>query len=228
MAICLIQMMQHDENNWDDILKGYREAHYFLSPQTLSVYGWTMDRVIRTLNSTGPAEVTTGDILRFMSGYAGRSASTWNVNLSAIKSFFDWAAESRRRRDNPAAALRYKPMGALPEVRVLEREEVVKLAAVERINCAIAVFLCNTGLRASEFCGLTARTVDRRRHCVTVLGKGSKPRTIPLNHTAMGILERWGDIFKPTGRSMRRQALAIRLKRAARRAGVAQIGRAHV
>jgi integrase/recombinase XerD len=45
---------------------------------------------------------------------------------------------------------------------------------------AILLLLLDTGMRASELCGLKLRDVDAKNRAVTVWGKGSKERRLPL------------------------------------------------
>src|SRR4029079_11921253 len=51
-------------------------------------------------------------------------------------------------------------------------------------NPAVLKLLYGAGLRVSECCGLDLGDVDLRRRAVTVLGKGSKIRRIPLGEPA--------------------------------------------
>ena len=50
---------------------------------------------------------------------------------------------------------------------------------------AVLELLYGAGLRISECCGLTASDVDLKRRTVTVLGKGSKVRRLPLGGPAL-------------------------------------------
>jgi site-specific recombinase XerD len=52
-------------------------------------------------------------------------------------------------------------------------------------DAAVLELLYGAGLRVSECCGLRERDVDLRRRTVTVLGKGSKVRRLPLGDPAL-------------------------------------------
>lgn len=55
-------------------------------------------------------------------------------------------------------------------------------------NRAIILLLLDTGIRASELCELSISQVDLQNRRITVYGKGSKERTIPIsNRTAQAI-----------------------------------------
>jgi site-specific recombinase XerD len=46
---------------------------------------------------------------------------------------------------------------------------------------AIVILLVDTGIRASELCGLTLRDVDFKSHRISVMGKGRKERHVPIS-----------------------------------------------
>jgi site-specific recombinase XerD len=56
---------------------------------------------------------------------------------------------------------------------------------------AILELLYGAGLRVSECCGLNVGDVDQRRRTVTVLGKGSKVRRMPLGEIALTAVARY-------------------------------------
>lgn len=58
-------------------------------------------------------------------------------------------------------------------------------------DLAILELLYGAGLRVSECCGLDVGSVDLRRSTVTVLGKGSKVRRLPLGRPACDAVARY-------------------------------------
>ena len=54
------------------------------------------------------------------------------------------------------------------------------------------------GLRVSELCGLDRADVDLRGRTVTVLGKGSKQRRLPIHESAAAALRDWLEHGVPT------------------------------
>jgi integrase/recombinase XerC len=56
---------------------------------------------------------------------------------------------------------------------------------------AIVELLYGSGLRVSELCALCYSAVDRTRKVVTVMGKGSKERVVPLSDAALKALGIW-------------------------------------
>jgi site-specific recombinase XerD len=61
------------------------------------------------------------------------------------------------------------------------------LALAQR-DLALLELLYGTGIRVSECCGLNLGDVDLRKRAVTVLGKGSKVRRVPLGEPAAGAI----------------------------------------
>ncbi len=64
-------------------------------------------------------------------------------------------------------------------------------------DVAILEVLYGTGLRVSECCGLTPRDCELDRGSLTVLGKGSKVRRVPLGKPALEALQSWMDQGRP-------------------------------
>ncbi len=56
---------------------------------------------------------------------------------------------------------------------------------------AIVELLYGSGLRVSELCALCDSAVDRTRKVVTVMGKGSKERVVPVSDAALEALSIW-------------------------------------
>ena len=56
---------------------------------------------------------------------------------------------------------------------------------------AIVELLYGSGLRVSELCALCYSAVDRARKVVTVMGKGSKERVVPISDAALEALGVW-------------------------------------
>ena len=89
--------------------------------------------------------------------------------------------------------------GRLP--RVLERRDLETLlegALPEdepdwrrRRDDAVLEVLYGSGLRVGELCGLDLASLDLDRAAVTVLGKGSKERRVPLSDPAVRALRSW-------------------------------------
>jgi integrase len=115
---------------------------------------------------------------------------TYNYYLSALKSFFAWLSESMDIPD-PTAKIKTKKQTVIKQPRTLTEEEYNILCSYRSKARDIAVFLCNTGLRVSELCGIKPNHIDLNHKELTIIGKGRKQRTIPLNKTAIDILNKY-------------------------------------
>jgi site-specific recombinase XerD len=71
--------------------------------------------------------------------------------------------------------------------------DLVEYAVVLR-DLAILEVLYGAGLRVAECCNLRRDDVDLRRGLLTVLGKGSKVRRVPMGEPAVDALRTWLDV----------------------------------
>jgi integrase/recombinase XerD len=132
-----------------------------------------------------------------------RSASvrTRNLRLTAIRSFFDFAAF-----EEPAHGAHIQRVLAIPgkrhdrsEVHFLTRPEIEALLAVPdrstwigRRDHALLLLGVQTGLRVSELVGLDRNAVALAQGAhVRCQGKGRKERCTPLTTTAIITLREW-------------------------------------
>jgi integrase/recombinase XerD len=132
-----------------------------------------------------------------------RSASvrTRNLRLTAIRSFFDFAAF-----EEPAHGAHIQRVLAIPgkrhdrsEVHFLTRPEIEALLAVPdrstwigRRDHALLLLGVQTGLRVSELVGLDRNAVALAQGAhVRCQGKGHKERCTPLTTTAIITLREW-------------------------------------
>ncbi len=62
---------------------------------------------------------------------------------------------------------------------------------------AVLELLYSSGLRVAELCSMRDRSWDRRRNVLTILGKGSKERLVPIGEPAAVALASWIDEARP-------------------------------
>lgn len=132
--------------------------------------------------------------------------------LSAWRGFFGWLAEQNAIAANPVDGIkppkRNKPLpkalAADDAVRVVAENAPGKQADATMTLCNHAMFelLYSSGLRVSELAGLDVRYVQDGRYAsagwidfdareVTVTGKGSKLRTVPIGGPALEAIHAW-------------------------------------
>ena len=131
----------------------------------------------------------------------GNAARTRNLRLTAIRSFFNYAAYQE-----PAQSAQIQRVLAIPGkrhnralVRFLTRPEIDALLAAPdqkkwsgRRDHAFLLVAVQTGLRLSEMTGLRRPDVQLGTGAhVQCLGKGRKERCTPLTKQAVKVLKAW-------------------------------------
>lgn len=148
----------------------------------------------------------------------GRSERSVARRAAGIRAYFSWLTKSGKIESDPAANLR-APANTrrLPIVPKEIEAEFILDDAAQRVRStsipgdqkeqelrarllmehAILELLYGAGLRVSELCGLTWTDYDSQNHTLTVLGKGSKYRRLPLHQAACSALEKYLDEGRP-------------------------------
>ena len=126
----------------------------------------------------------------------GLSPKSLQRRLSACRSCYGWLLKQGRIAANPAAAIRApKAPRKLPQV--LDPDEAKALVEVPTgaplglRDRALLELLYSSGLRVSELCALHWRDLDLDDGLITVLGKGSRQRSVPLGSHARKALAQW-------------------------------------
>jgi site-specific recombinase XerD len=146
----------------------------------------------------GPEGVDRMHLRRYLA-----SLGTWKLaratiarKAAALRCYFSWQLRQGHIDSDPARLLR-APSGGGRLPRVLSSGEVTSLldvptgTPVDRRDLAVLELLYAAGLRVSELCGLNRTDIDLRGRTVTVLGKGSKQRRVPIHDAAVDALRTW-------------------------------------
>ncbi len=129
---------------------------------------------------------------------AGNKATTQARRLSAIRQFYAFLLAEAVRSDDPSHLIDAPKIGqALP--KYLSEDEVDRLIAAARAQdgligartVALLELLYATGLRVSELVGLKLTNIARNGQTLTVIGKGSKERMVPLSDPARDAVAAW-------------------------------------
>lgn len=175
-----------------------------LAGSTLSVYrrdlrafvDWAVDRGV-----AGPADVDRSLLREYLSSLRTHELASRTVarKMAALRRYFAWALRSGATRQDPTVGLS-SPGGAARLPRVLRNDELHQLLDdVERRDDgpvgarddALLELLYGSGLRVSELCTLDVDSVDLPRRRVSVWGKGSRERAVPLSAPSAQALSRW-------------------------------------
>ena len=165
----------------------------------------------------------------------GLTPKSLQRRLSACRSFYQWLLRHERIAANPAASLR-APKAARKLPQVLDVDEAVQLVEVPTDapfglrDRALLELLYSSGLRVSELCALRWHDFDLADGQVTVLGKGSKQRMVPVGSHARAALEAWRAEQAPKpdapvfpgrgGNAITPRAVQLRLRQIAQRQGL--------
>src|SRR5690606_684670 len=126
----------------------------------------------------------------------GLSPKSLQRRLSACRSLYRWLLKQGRLKASPADGVRApKAPRKLPQV--LDVDEAVQLvelstdAPLGLRDRALLELFYPSGLRRSEVCALRWHDLDFEAGLVTVLGKGSKQRIVPVGSHARAALQAW-------------------------------------
>jgi integrase/recombinase XerC len=216
-----------------------------LSPATLANYARALDVLFALLGEAPLASLEAAQVRRFVAllhakGLAPRSLA---LALSAWRGCFGWLVRHRGFANNPILGIRApKAARPLPKALSVEATERLFSAQDEREPAYVrdrAMFelLYSSGLRLAELVSLDVGDgrLDLAQGEVTVTGKGSKTRTVPVGAKAREALRQWlalrngiaasGEKALFVGERGRRIAPAVvgaRLKAWAQRSGLAE------
>jgi integrase/recombinase XerC len=187
-----------------------------LAPATIAAY----DRDVRQfavwaerLGLSGPGEVDRRTVRRFVAYLTTRQFARRTIarHVSSLRRYFDWARRADLIEVDPTIRVS-APAGDGRLPRILRRDEVGALldgasgvettagrpddedpasAACARRDDAVLEILYGSGLRVAELCGLRPGDIDLDRGRLTVWGKGSKQRIVPLSVPAAEALRAW-------------------------------------
>ncbi len=180
-----------------DALKHQRR----LSAATLSNYSRALDVLLelrgkKALESLEAAEVRRYVAVLHSKGLAPRSLA---LALSAWRGYFRWLARHRGFESNPVLGIR-APKAARPLPKALSVESAQRLldgtheaTPLAMQDAAMFELLYSSGLRVGELVALDLSD-DPAQGEVTVTGKGSKTRTVPVGEKARHALKAWLEI----------------------------------
>jgi integrase/recombinase XerC len=180
---------------------GHLQVERRMSPHTLDAYRRDLAALAGWADADGIHDLLalqTEQLRAFVAAEHRRGLSPKSLQrrLSACRSFYRWLLKNGRIAASPAAALRApKAPRKLPQV--LDADEAKALVEVPtevplglRDRALLELFY-SSGLRLAELCGLRWRDLQLDDGLVTVLGKGSKQRSVPVGSHARNALAAW-------------------------------------
>jgi integrase/recombinase XerD len=157
--------------------------------------------------------VTLSDLYAFMSFVSNSRDNTAYARarkVASLKSFFNYITNKAKLLDaNPAAELESpKILKRLPRyLNINESKQLLSAVdgAYSERDFAILTLFLNCGIRLSELVGINLNNI--KNNMLTVIGKGDKERSIPLNKACLQAIEAYMKVRPATSRD--RNALFI-------------------
>jgi len=209
-----------------------------VAPATRRAYAGDLEAFIRwfdPLGASGPLDVDRAVLRRWLAhltteGYARRTLAR---RASTLRRYFTWLGRSGQLPRDPTTGLK-APGGTGRLPRVLTPEDLGVLLsppagednpAVRCRDDAVIELLYGAGLRVGELCGLALGDLDAAVGLVTVTGKGSRQRRVPVGEPAMDAVARWVAEGRPAMVTDQTPPEALFLNRRGRRLGPRDVRR---
>jgi len=169
-----------------------------LSEHTAVGYARDVGALFKLAGSTSLAELNVHDARRFVATLHSRGLQGHSLAraLSAWRMFYRYLASRHGFVSNPFQGIR-APRSAKTLPKALSPDEATQLVTLSgdepftvRDRAMLELFY-SSGLRLSELTRLKVADVDFSEDTVQVLGKGGKPRVVPVGAFAREALQAW-------------------------------------
>ena len=175
---------------------------------TLEAYGRDLNRYASFLEQRGidnPRFVVPETVVEFLVQIKGEglSANSMNRALAALRGYYKFLLQEKVVDQSPLANIELaKVWMRLPDTVSKEEMNLILSQPGEETpkaqrDSAMLELLYATGLRVSELAGLTMNSVNWQVGFLTVMGKGSKERVVPIGKTAYDAVRRYVDEARP-------------------------------
>ena len=184
------------------------------APNTVAAYRRDLTAFVEWAARGGhdtPATVSRIVLRRYLGFLStrGMAKRTMARKVAALRRYFRYELRAVTIAVDPTLRLS-APKGESRLPRVLAVEEMAVLLApapaesgdtaapsgefdevLEQRDAAVLELLYGSGLRVGELCGLRPGDLDLASGFITVMGKGSKPRRVPMSEPARAALRAW-------------------------------------
>lgn len=179
-----------------------------VAQNTLEAYGRDLRRYLSFIGQKGLShfgEATPEIIVEYlvMIKNEGLSANSMNRALAALRGFYKYLLVEKIIEQTPLANIELaKVWMRLPDTVSKEEMKIIlaqpgdKTPAALR-DTAMLELLYATGLRVSELINLTMNSINWQVGFLTVVGKGSKERIVPIGKTAYDCVRVYIDKARP-------------------------------
>lgn len=168
------------------------------SKGTLDIYSRVTNRFCNSTGDKPLSEVTPNDIRSYLVNMDNCSKVTVSIHCRTLRSFFNFLVESNYIEKNPMTEIKTPKVPTIYP-HILSEEEVGELLKVARPNprdYSIMLLILDTGVRATELCGIKLQDLSLATMNVRVLGKGQKERTVYYSKSTAKAISRWLSVRK--------------------------------
>lgn len=215
--------------SWQRSLKAARR-----SPRTIQSYTESgeqlSDFLVRNGMPTNVRDIHREHVESFVVDLAQRfRPATVGVRFRSLQQFFRWALEEGEITANPMARMRSPSVPESPPAVLSDAELRGLLKACEgpefvsRRDTAILRTFIDTGARLSEVAGLRLEDVDLDNMTLTVVGKGSRVRVLPIGAKSVKAIDRYLRVRRSASVNHDLQALWLGGKGPMTASGIAQM-----
>jgi site-specific recombinase XerD len=172
------------------------------SPRTIEAYTDAV-RLLATYCQARSQPILAGELERehiqdFIADQLARwKPATAHNRYRGLHAFFKWAVAEGDLAGSPMDGMRPPQLPEQP-VGVVRAEHLTRLLRscegrdfTSRRDAAIILLLVDTGIRRAECVGMTLDDVDLDQRVVWVLGKGRRPRVLPIGRKTAQALDRY-------------------------------------
>ena len=232
-----------------DMYLSHVAAEKGLARNSVEAYGRDVRAFLGVMDDRGrvdPDQVSREDILAFLDllDRRGLAASSRARSTSAVRGMFKFLLQEKIVRTSPFKDIRSAKRSRKIPRQLGTRDIDAIFAAIgdedplAMRDRAMLELLYGSGLRVSEVVDIESTRINLREGYLTVVGKGSKERAVPIGRRAVESLRHYLAEARPVldpgrkatvvfvgrgGRKLTRQAFWKRLKEHALKAGIADV-----
>jgi integrase/recombinase XerD len=188
--------------------KRFLQIEKGLSPNSIYSYTYDLKKFSDFLSKDKKdiLSATSEDIIKFLKFEKNKkhnSSRTLARSLAAIRQFYNFMTDLNGSIDNPTVKIETPFIEkTLPDfLNVREVESLLNVISESDVfelrDKTIFELLYSCGLRISEACDLTIQDIDFDNRFMTIRGKGSKERIVPIGNEAMRLLLKYQKESRP-------------------------------
>ena len=194
-----------------------------LSEHTLTDYSRTLKRFLLHVGDAPIINITSTQVAAFLASqpYSEKTVLNYHIGLAAL---WTWCIRENYVEKHIVRQVE-KPRPQKIVVQPFSEAEIRALLSGVRRNAdrdrTLILLLLDTGMRASELCGLERSDIDLANRRLKVLGKGNKERMLPFSaRTASALFKYLSGVEGGRPFPFTRTSLAHLMQQIGKRAGV--------